>query len=83
MVLHHVLERAGPVVVAGAALERERLLPEDLDLLDVVAVPDRLEDRLGDRSARRFCTVAMPRTWSTRKTACSPACPERLAPGAG
>ena len=43
MVLHHVLQRAVPVVVPGAALERERLLPEDLDLLDVGAVPDGLQ----------------------------------------
>ena len=44
VVLDHVLERAGSVVVAGPALERERLLPEDLDLLDVGAVPHRLQD---------------------------------------
>ena len=75
MVLHHVLERAGAVVVAGAALEGERLLPEHLDLLDVLAVPERLERRGSAGAPSRFCTVAMPRTWSTRKIACSPASP--------
>ena len=46
MVLHHVLERAGAVVVAGAALEGEVLLPAHLDLLDVLGVPDRGEERV-------------------------------------
>ena len=44
VVLHHVLERAGAVVVAGAALEGEVLLPAHLDLLDVVGVPDGGEE---------------------------------------
>src|SRR5262245_32826722 len=44
MVLHHVLERADAIVVAGPAFESERLVPDDLDLLDVGAVPDGLED---------------------------------------
>ena len=47
MVLHHVLERADVVVVAGSPLQRERLVPDDLDLVDVSAVPDRLEHAVG------------------------------------
>jgi hypothetical protein len=46
VILQHVLERAGSVVVAGAPLECERLLPEDLDFFDVVAVPCGIEERV-------------------------------------
>ena len=53
MVLQHVLERADSVVVAGPALERERLLPHDLDLGDMVAVPDGLEDPVGEPPAQQ------------------------------
>jgi len=36
--LDHVLQGARPVVVAGAALEGELLVGDDLDALDVVGV---------------------------------------------
>ena len=39
------------VVVAGATLEGERLVEGDLDAVDVVAVPDRLEDPVGEAQA--------------------------------
>ena len=39
----HVAERAGALVEAGARADRERLGHVDLDVVDVVAVPDRLE----------------------------------------
>ena len=48
MVLDHVAERARPVVVAGPALQAERLVPGDVDPLDVVAVPHRIEDPVGE-----------------------------------
>ena len=38
VVLQDVAQRARPVVEAGAALQRERLLPEDLDLLGALGV---------------------------------------------
>ena len=44
MALDHVDQRAGLVVVAGAALEPERLLDDDLDVLDVLGREQRLED---------------------------------------
>src|SRR6185437_10541343 len=47
VVLHHVLEGTHPVVVAGSPLQGQRLLPDDLDLLDVGAVPDRLQHPVG------------------------------------
>ena len=43
MVLENILERSRTVVVASAAFETERLLPEDLHLCRVPAVPDRTE----------------------------------------
>ena len=39
----HVAERPGALVEAGAASDRERLGHVDLDVVDVIAVPDRLE----------------------------------------
>ena len=40
----HVAEGAGLLVEAGAARDRERLGDVDLDVVDVVSVPDRLEE---------------------------------------
>ena len=51
MVLQHVLERPDVVVVPGSSLKRERLLPDDLDFVDVGAVPDRLEHTVGQSSS--------------------------------
>ena len=51
VVLDQVLERPGVVEVAGPALQRQRLLPEDLHALYVVAVPQRLEDAVGEAQA--------------------------------
>ena len=45
VVLDHVAERAGAVVVAGAGADPEVLGGGDLDVVDVVAVPQRLEHR--------------------------------------
>jgi hypothetical protein len=48
MVLDHVAQRAGVVVVAGAALQRDGLVPDDLDPLDVLGVSKRLKDAVGE-----------------------------------
>ena len=48
MVLDHVAERAGLVVIIAAALEPDRLRDGDLDVVDVGAVPQRLEQRIGE-----------------------------------
>jgi hypothetical protein len=48
VVLHDVSHRAGPVVEVGPALQTQRLLPEDVDLPDVGAVPDRRQHCLLD-----------------------------------
>ena len=44
MVLEDVADRAGVLVVAGAGLDPDRLGDGDLDVVDELAVPDRLED---------------------------------------
>ena len=48
MVLNHVAQRAGAVVITAALFDPERLRRSDLDILHVVAIPDRLEDRVGE-----------------------------------
>ena len=48
MVLDHVAQRAGSLVVAGAAFDADVLRGGDLDVVDVVAVPDRLEEGVGE-----------------------------------
>jgi hypothetical protein len=48
VVLNHVAQRTGVVVVAGAAFQGDRLVPDDLDPLNMAGVPDRLEDAVGE-----------------------------------
>ena len=48
VVLEHVAQHAGRVVVAAAAADGHFLGHGDLHVVDVVAVPDRLEDRVGE-----------------------------------
>src|SRR5260370_23666830 len=47
MVRQHVPQRAGRIVELAAMLDRERLRDSDLDMIDVIAVPDRLEQAVG------------------------------------
>ncbi len=48
MVLDHVAERAGPVVVARPGSDAEILGDGDLDIGDPITIPDRLEQRIGE-----------------------------------
>ena len=48
VVLDHVAQRAGLLVVAAAPLDAERLGDGDLHVVDVAAVPERLEDAVGE-----------------------------------
>ena len=48
MVLDHVPQKAGLFVVAAAALDAQLLARGDLHVVDVVAVPDRLEDGVAE-----------------------------------
>ena len=54
VILNHVPERAGTVVVAAAAvLHGQRLCDRDLHRLDVVSIPKRLEDRVVESKAEQ------------------------------
>ena len=48
VVLHHVAQRAGAVVVVGAAADADGLGHRYLDVVDVPRVPQRLEQRVGE-----------------------------------
>ncbi len=48
MVLDHVANGAGGVVEEAAALDAEVLAHGDLDAFDVVAVPERLIEEVGE-----------------------------------
>ena len=48
MVLDQVSERSRAVVVAGASLDPDVLGRDDLNVVDEVAIPDRLEQRVGE-----------------------------------
>ena len=47
MILHHVAQRAGIVVVPSPLLHSHRFGDGDLHVIDVAPVPDRLEERIG------------------------------------
>src|SRR5438270_685929 len=47
MVRHHVAQRAGRIIELAAMLDRERFRHSDLDMIDVISVPDRLEQAVG------------------------------------
>jgi hypothetical protein len=53
VVLQHVFQCTDAVVVTGPALKRERLVPDDVDLGDVAAVPERLERPVGEPGAEQ------------------------------
>src|SRR5919106_6393686 len=46
MVLDHVAYHAGPVVISGTCADALALSRRDLHMIDVMAVPDRLEARV-------------------------------------
>jgi len=47
MVRHHVAQRAGRVVIIAAAADGERFGDRNLDVVDVIAIPDRLKKPVG------------------------------------
>src|ERR1051325_3632448 len=48
MIRHHVAQRAGGVIIAAAVLDADRFRGRDLNMVNVAAVPDRLEDAVAE-----------------------------------
>ena len=48
MVGHHVAQRAGRLIELAAPLDADRLRRGDLDMVDVLAIPQRLEQAVGE-----------------------------------
>jgi hypothetical protein len=61
VVLHHVAQRAGLVVIAGAAFQSDGFGNGDLHVVDVGEFQRGSYRALAKRSAIRFCTVSLPR----------------------
>jgi len=57
----NIAERADLVVVAAAALERRPSPPRHLHVIDEVAIPDRLEDAVGQSKTPDVLTVSLTR----------------------
>ena len=53
MALDHVDERARLVVVTRAIFESQLLVVDDVDLLDVLRAPQRLENAIGEPQAQQ------------------------------
>ena len=64
---HHVAKGAGLLVEARAVAETQRLRHVDLDMVDEVAVPDRLEQAVGEAEGQDVLRGSLPRKWSMRK----------------
>ncbi len=60
VVLDHVADRAGLVVERPSALHAEVLGHRDLHALDVVAVPDRLQERVGEAEEEHVVHLLLP-----------------------
>ena len=60
MVDHHVAQRADRVVEAAAVVDPEVLRHRDLDAVEVVAAPDRLEDRVGEAQVQDLLEAHLP-----------------------
>ena len=62
VVLHHVPQGARLFVVGAPVADPDGFAHGDLNVVDVVAVPNRLEDcSLAKRKTMMFCTVSLPR----------------------
>ena len=57
MVLHHVAQGAGPVVVGGPLLHPDRLGDGNLDMVDMLPAPHRLEQRVGEAQGQQVLQI--------------------------
>ena len=60
MVLDHVPQRPGIVVVRAATLDADALRDGDLDVIDSTAVPNRLEQRVGEAQGHEVLDGLLP-----------------------
>ena len=60
VVLHHVAERAGGVVIAGPRADAERFGDRDLDTLDALAVPRRLDEAVAEAQDQQVLNRFLP-----------------------
>ena len=60
MVLHHVAKRARPVIITPPALEPDRLGDGDLHMIDVSAIPERLEHQVGEAQREQVLDGFLP-----------------------
>src|SRR6185295_17805827 len=67
MVLHDVAQRPDRVIETTPVPYAEVLGHGDLHALDVVAVPQRLEDGVANRRNKMPRAASLPRKWSMRR----------------
>ena len=48
VILHHVTQRAGVLVIAGTMLDSQRFRDCDRDMIDIAAIPNGFEDGIGE-----------------------------------
>ncbi len=61
VILHHVADRAGFLVITAAVADTEFFADGDLDVINGFAVPKRSKMELEKRNIKMFCTVSLPR----------------------
>ena len=59
--LNHVAQRAGRFIERRAAFDAQSFGGGDLDVIDVIAIPQRLENSVAEAEGQQFCTVSLPR----------------------
>ena len=60
MILHHVAQRPGLFVVAGSRADAFRFAHRDLHVIDVLLVPHRLEDAVGEPDDHEILNGFLP-----------------------
>ncbi len=60
MVLHHVAQCPGPVIVSSTVLHPHCLRHGDLHMVDIAPVPKRLEKRVGEAEGKDVLHRLLP-----------------------
>ena len=61
MIGDHVAERAGLFIEGPAAFDADRFGNRDLDVVDVIAVPERLEDSVSEAHHHHVLNRLLPK----------------------